>query len=210
MTTDSYKKALIAAQHERDSLLQERARIDDKLAKLGTMIESLRPLCDDEETEIQEMHFQAALSEYGLADACRFVLKNTDRFMTPISIRNMLTAKGYDLGEQTNALASIHSICKRLVQSGEAIEQVVEGKTFYKWNTSAFKHSPLRHLGQRIHVPTEEDIEKKLLSEQRRAKARAAMEKAKKGSNKLYGVVPQEPSIQIDPEKAKEALKKKD
>jgi hypothetical protein len=191
MTTDSYKQALKTAVHERDSLLNERAKIDEKIARLGTMIESLRPLCDDEESEMETMKFQAALSEYGLADACRFILKNMDRFMTPISIRNALAAKGYDLGEQTNALASIHSICKRLVQSGEAIEQTVEGKAFYKWNTSAFTHSPLKYRGQRMsRVPTQEDAEAWAENKERRAQAQAEMEKSNK--TKLPKV-PEEP-----------------
>src|SRR5260370_42618350 len=102
MTIDSYKQALRTAEYERESLLQERAKIDEKLEKLGAIIDSLRPLCNDEESEIEVMKMQAALAEYGLADACRFVLTNTDRFMTPIAIRNVLEKEGYDLRGQTN------------------------------------------------------------------------------------------------------------
>jgi hypothetical protein len=56
-----------------------------------------------------------------LTDACRVVLKNAGRAMTPIEVRDRLQAIGFDLDRYTNSLAAVHTVLKRLNQSQEVL-----------------------------------------------------------------------------------------
>lgn len=52
--------------------------------------------------------------------------------MTPIEIRDALETSKYDLSQHSNPLASIHSVLKRFVASGEAQAIETGNKTSYK------------------------------------------------------------------------------
>jgi hypothetical protein len=51
----------------------------------------------------------------------------------------MLIESGYDLSQYTNPLASIHTILKRLVKSGEVEGTVRDGELYYQWKAGDFK-----------------------------------------------------------------------
>jgi hypothetical protein len=70
-----------------------------------------------------------------IADACKIVLRLSGQFLSSVTIRDILIREGYDLSSQANALASVHAIMKRMKTSGEADEQVVEGKTLYRFRS---------------------------------------------------------------------------
>src|SRR5260370_983725 len=126
-----------SALDEQAELLNQRATIDGKLAQLDRMIEALAPLCDENVLPATQPTLRPpppSLKDQSLADACRLVMMHEGRFITPIGIRDTLIKYGYDTSKQTNLLASIHSICKRFVESGEAEKQTVAGKAFYRWN----------------------------------------------------------------------------
>jgi hypothetical protein len=169
MSDETYNRALQAALDEQATLLNLRAKTDNRLAQLEQMIESLVPLCDENYIGASVVPAPPmSFAGKGLADACRLVLQAEGRFMTPIAIRDALRKGGYDEAKQSNLLASIHSICKRLVDSHEAEQQIVGGKTFYRWQgRNASLAEALRRFAPppgstfKSSVPTREDSIKK-------------------------------------------------
>jgi hypothetical protein len=72
----------------------------------------------------------------GLTDACREILKASKEPMTPTEVRDVLIKMGYDLKKYKNALASIHTILKRLGSSSGVWTTVrqKDKKVAYRWD----------------------------------------------------------------------------
>lgn len=123
MTTDDYRRALDAAIREYESLGQQRQDIDKRLSELAQTISTLSRLCGLTPTV-----------PWGLTDACRVVLRS-GLPMTPMDVRERLLAIGFDLSKYSNELAGIHTVLKRLNESGE-LRHLVGGPSqgAYLWN----------------------------------------------------------------------------
>jgi len=123
MTTDDYKRALEAACREYEDLLKQRAALDTRIAQLAQSVGSLTRLCGYVPTV-----------SWGPTEACRMVLKAAGHALTAAEIRAQLGAMGIDLSRYTNDLAVIHTVLKRLTESGEA-KFVPRGwdKPGYQW-----------------------------------------------------------------------------
>lgn len=126
MTTDEYRRALEAAVREYESLGQQRQDIDKRLSELAQTISTLSRLCGLTPTV-----------PWGLTDACRIVLRS-GLPMTPTDVRDRLLAIGFDLSKYSNELAAIHTVLKRLNESGE-LRFLVGGpkQGAYLWNRPA-------------------------------------------------------------------------
>ena len=110
MAPGDYRQALDAAIREYEALGAQRREIDERLEQLAQTIGTLNRLCGFVSTV-----------QWGLTDACRVVLKNAGRAMTPIEVRDRLEAIGFDLGRYSNSLAAVHTVLKRLNQSQEVL-----------------------------------------------------------------------------------------
>jgi hypothetical protein len=120
-----YRKALDAAVREYESLTKQRAELDARIAQLAQTVGSLTRLCGFEPTV-----------PWGLTDACRTVLKAAGHPLTALEVRAQLEAMGVDLSRYTSDLAVIHTVLKRLSQSGEArFVPRAWDKPGYAWNT---------------------------------------------------------------------------
>jgi hypothetical protein len=108
VTTDQYSQALEAAVKEYEALAKERLDIDGRLAALAQTIGTLTRLCGLTPTV-----------PWGLTDACRVVLRGAGVPMTPLDVRNRLQAIGVDLSAYSSPVAAIHTVLKRLNDSGE-------------------------------------------------------------------------------------------
>jgi hypothetical protein len=125
MSTDGdYRAALDAAIKEYETLGAQRRQIDDRLAQLAHTIGTLNRLLGLVPTV-----------PLGLTDACRLALRGAGLPLTPMEVRDRLIAIGMDLSIYTNELSAIHTILKRLNESGE-IRFVAKaaGKPAYIWN----------------------------------------------------------------------------
>ena len=123
MTTEEYRRALDAAIREYESLGQQRQDIDKRLSDLAQTISTLSRLCGLTPTV-----------PWGLTDACRVVLRS-GLPMTPTDVRDRLLSIGFDLSKYSNELAGIHTVLKRLNESGE-LRYMVGGPSqgAYLWN----------------------------------------------------------------------------
>jgi hypothetical protein len=126
MTTDDYRRALATAIREYEALGQQRQDIDKRLAEVAQTIGTLSRLCGLVPTV-----------PLGLTDACRLVVRGAGVPVTPTDVRQRLQSIGFDLSKYANDLAAIHTVLKRLNESGELrlIPRGNEpGKHAYFWN----------------------------------------------------------------------------
>jgi hypothetical protein len=111
MSKDDYRRALEAAVREYEALIAQHAELEARIAQLRHSIAALVKLCGYEPTV-----------PLGLTEACRLVLRNAEAPLTPLEIRDRLKTIGVDLDKYSNPLASIHTVLKRMRDSGAAKE----------------------------------------------------------------------------------------
>jgi len=111
MDTKNVEEMIAALLAEEQYLSDVMKKADIRLARVRHARMALVALESEEPPEF----------EGKLADAIRAVLKNNpQRSMSPVEVRDSLTAIGYETSKHKNPLASIHSVLKRLVESGDA------------------------------------------------------------------------------------------
>ena len=149
MSADEYRSALEKAIAEYEQLGEERRRIDDRLAQLTQTITTLSRLVGLEPT-----------IPFGLTDACRLIYRNAGIPLSPIEVRERLRAIGFDLSNYSNEMAAIHTVLRRLNESGELRAMAAPGKQIYAWRTptsvygiSEQQAEFIRHSGT-FHVPS--------------------------------------------------------
>src|SRR5438876_6575245 len=107
MTHEDYRRALESATREYEELGVKRQAIDKRLAELAQTIGTLSKLIGLTPTV-----------PIGLTDAVRLIMRGGVP-MTPVEIRDRLHAIGFDVSKYVNDLAAVHTILKRLNESGE-------------------------------------------------------------------------------------------
>ena len=123
MTHQDYRRALDAAIREYEELGGKRQAIDKRLAELAQTISTLSKLLGLTPTV-----------PLGLTDAIRLVMR-AGVPMTPTEIRDRLQAIGFDVSKYANDLAAVHTILKRLNNSGELrFVPRAPGRHQYTWN----------------------------------------------------------------------------
>ena len=107
MTHDDYRRALAAATLEYEELGAKRQAIDKRLGELSQTIGTLSRLLGYTPTV-----------PFGLTDAIRMIMRGGVP-MTPVEVRDRLQGIGFDMEKYVNDLAAVHTILKRLNESGE-------------------------------------------------------------------------------------------
>ena len=107
MTHEDYRRALDTALREYEELGAKRQAIDTRLAELAQTISTLSKLLGLTPTV-----------PLGLTDAVRLVMRGGVP-MTPTEVRDRLHAIGFDVSKYANDLAAVHTILKRLNNTGE-------------------------------------------------------------------------------------------
>jgi len=125
MTHEDYRRALESATREYEELGVKRRAIDDRLAELAQTIGTLSKLIGLTPTV-----------PLGLTDAIRLVVRGAGVPMTPTEVRDRLRGIGFDVSKYVNDLAAVHTILRRLNQSGE-LRFLARGPGVprYVWNT---------------------------------------------------------------------------
>src|SRR5262245_47312794 len=124
MAQDDYRRALEAAIKEYEELGAKRRDIDNRLAELAQTIGTLSKLLGLTPTV-----------PMGLTDAIRLVVRGAGVPMSPTEVRDRLRGIGFDVSRYVNDLAAVHTILKRLNQSGELrFIPRPNGAHQYTWN----------------------------------------------------------------------------
>ena len=127
MTHEDYRRALEAASREYEELGEKRRAIDERLAGLAQTIGTLSKLLGLTPTV-----------PMGLTDAIRLIVRGAGVPMTPVEVRDRLIGIGFDTSKYVNDLAAVHTILKRLNESGEVrFVPRTPGKHQYIWNKPA-------------------------------------------------------------------------
>jgi hypothetical protein len=120
--SEDYRSALASAVKEYEALGEQRRDIDNRLAQLAQTIGTLSNLLGLTPT--------VPLS---ITDAVRLAMR-AGVPMTPIEVRDRLLGIGVNLSNYSNDLAVIHTVLKRLNESGELrIVPRANGKHAYLW-----------------------------------------------------------------------------
>ena len=141
-TSNPYVANFQETEKQLKELIAQREGLDKQIAKLTQLAVSLAALVEDEAPELAQSEFMQSvmMADIGFTDAVRKVLRERDKYMTPVEVRDALEGSGFPLSDYTSPLASIHKILGRLEDSGEAKPSVsvTTGKTGYRWNWQTF------------------------------------------------------------------------
>jgi hypothetical protein len=141
MTEQDYRRALEAAVREYEALGERRREIDQRLAELAQTIGTLSKLLGLTPTV-----------PMGLTDAVRIVVRGAGVPMTPVEVRDRLHGIGFDVSKYTNDLAAVHTILKRLNESGELrFIPRAPGHHQYTWNRGSTPVALTKDIVQAMH-----------------------------------------------------------
>jgi hypothetical protein len=120
---------------ELEKAVEEREEIDQRIAQLKQGILSIAPLAKEIATDELTIAIQSA----GMTEAVRDILRAVyPKRLSPVEIKDQLKARGQDLTQHSNVMASVHSTLKRMLDN-EEIRTNDEGLT-YGWRRFAFRH----------------------------------------------------------------------
>jgi hypothetical protein len=122
VSTDDYLKAFEAATREMETLIAQKAELEQRVLHLRQTLVSLSHLCGLTPTV-----------SWGMTDGVRFILRRAARPMTPVDVRDELANWGFDMSKYANDLSAIHTTLKRLNQSGEIRFLISGGRHAYEW-----------------------------------------------------------------------------
>jgi hypothetical protein len=126
MPRQTYKNAYEAAKADLLRLAHKRQQLDSEIRKLHTSLKALGDLCGIAPEEVNQLLFEEGVdSSLGFTDSIRRIFRTQNAPLNPTKIRSNLLKMGIGR-EQVNLLASIHTVLRRLVESGE-IEKAEDG-----------------------------------------------------------------------------------
>jgi uncharacterized protein YhaN len=125
-------------EEKRDGLETDLSEVKSQIAHLEQVLNHLRPLAglavDDD------------ISDLGITEAIRVVLKNSKSRMSASDVRLALKAKGFDLSTYSAPMSSIYKVLGRLADdsSGPVVREKDGNGVFYLWRsaTASFDQRP--------------------------------------------------------------------
>ena len=121
MNRSSYRRALADAQKELRGLFRKREEMERQIARLQQTILAVGRVCEPDPTHNAKAQARNSTTRngLGLTDAVRTALMSSRKPLDAIEIRDMLETVGYDPGSSPHTLISIHTVLRRLSQSGD-------------------------------------------------------------------------------------------
>ena len=143
MTTTNYHRALFEAEQDLARHLVKRQKLDQKIARLQAVVSDLQNLCAERDQSNFEKRVDRVIKAdlaVGITESTRVILKENFFPMTASGVKEKIEARKLNLARYSNPLAVIHTILKRLVQSGEVrVVPQAKGKNAYQWISTADK-----------------------------------------------------------------------
>jgi len=137
MAKIDYQRTLYEAKQDLAHHLVKRQKLDQKIARLHAVVTNLQSLCADMNKQNFEKQIDRVIKKdlkVGITQSARVILQETFFPMTPSDLLKSVEARKYNLARYVNPLAVIHTLLKRLVQSGEVkMVPLAYGKKAYQW-----------------------------------------------------------------------------
>jgi len=143
MTKIDYHRTLYETKQDPARHLVKRQKLDQKIARLHAVVTNLQNLCAETDQKSFERRVDRVIKKdlkAGITQSARVILQETFFPMTPSDLLKGIEARKYNVARYVNPLAVVHTVLKRLVQSGEVREVLrADGKKTYQWVTTADK-----------------------------------------------------------------------
>jgi hypothetical protein len=112
MVNRNYEQSLEQARRELANAVQERDRWNLEILRLQSLVKALAATsAKDEKIEQMNAEWQNYVE---LTPAIEALVKRSPTPISPLQVRDNLTAYGYDIGRYANPMAMIHQTLKRL------------------------------------------------------------------------------------------------
>lgn len=134
---ENAKAELERVQKHKLALGQELEQCDKQIAALIQTMRAMAPLVGEEAPELPVS--DAEMISGGMTDCVRAILKKAAEPLTASEIRESLEAIGFDMNSYSNPLATIHTVLRRLAESGE-VETTHEMFDSKKFTIPVSKH----------------------------------------------------------------------
>jgi hypothetical protein len=133
---EPYRKQIGVALRELMKWADTKKKADQEMSKLRHLIIANANMLPDNERAV--FIAQASESFAGFTDSIREVFRTTyPKGLTPIQLRHRLVSIGFDLDAQSNPMASIHSVIRRLLTAGEIEPNGDVDMGGYRWKQVA-------------------------------------------------------------------------
>jgi hypothetical protein len=114
---EPYRTQIRTALRELVAKGEQRTEIDREMANLRQLIRANANMLPDGERKVFISEMDEA-EPAGFTDTIRRLFQSSKNGLTPVELRDALVASGMDFSSQSNPMASIHSVLKRLEKSG--------------------------------------------------------------------------------------------
>jgi hypothetical protein len=143
MTKRNYHRMLYEAKQKLARLLVERQKLDKEIAEVHAVVTKLQNLCADQDQRNfwrgADRVIKADL-KVGITEAVRVMLQENFFPMTAVDLKKQIEARKLNIHRYANPLAVIHTVLKRLIQSGDVrVVAPVNGLKAYQWVSSTDK-----------------------------------------------------------------------
>jgi len=143
MAKRNYHRMLYDAKQNLAELLVQRQKLDQEIARAHTVVTELQNLCADQDQRNfwrgAERVIKADL-KVGITDAVRVILQENFFPMTAVDLKKQIEARKLNIQRYANPLAVIHTVLKRLIQSGDVkVVAPINGLKAYQWISSTDK-----------------------------------------------------------------------
>ncbi len=118
---DPYRQQIGRALRDLMQCAKQKREITKRMSKLRNLIIANANLLPEAERAVFIQ--QASESFAGFTDSIREIFRTHVNGLTPIQVRDKLLELGFDLDSQSNPMASIHSVIRRLENAGEIEER---------------------------------------------------------------------------------------
>jgi hypothetical protein len=125
---------------------------DKQAAALTQTMKALAPLVGEQPPPDVQIATDSDTPSGGMTDCVRAILKKAVEPVTASEIRESLEAIGFDMNSYSNPLATIHTVLRRLTESGE-VETTHEMLAAKKFTIPVSKHLAVEKIiGRRFRI----------------------------------------------------------
>jgi len=143
MKTRDYQRMLYEAKQDLARHLVKRQQLDERIARLQAVVVDLQTLCAEQSQKNFERGVDRVIKadlKIGITESVRVILQEKFFPMTAVDLLEKVKARKYNLARYKNPLAVIHTVLKRLIQSGDVrVVGPIDGLKAYQWITSTDK-----------------------------------------------------------------------